>query len=210
MRLGIGLSLCLGLAAGANAGMFFDGTFNSVDWTLVSVVGPAGGQTGTQSMTGGNPDMFRTVLTTTNAIVQSAHVRSGWSYDTTLGAVQAVEWSMDYRNINSFGQGQAYALMVEQGGVYYRGGGANTGSASFVWESHNAVLVESNFVRMDGGGGNPNFSSGILNFGFCTSNDGGNGISVGYDNLSINFVPEPSSALMVGFGLAFFVARRRK
>lgn len=200
----------LTLAAASNAGMFFDGDFLEPDWSLVNVVGPAGGQTGTHVMTGGNPDMFRSVLTTTNSIVQSAHVRSGWNYDTTLGAVQAIEWSIDYRNINSFGQGHAYALMVEQGGVYYRGGGATTGSTSFVWESHNGVLVEANFIRMDGGGGNPNFSSGVLNFGFCTSNDGGNGINVGYDNLSINFVPEPSTVAVVGLGIAFFVARRRK
>jgi hypothetical protein len=189
--------------------MFFDGDFLDPDWSIVNVVGPAGGQTGTHVMTGGNPDMFRSVLTTTGSVVQSAHVRSGWSYDTALGAVQAIEWSIDYRNINSFGQGHSYALMVEQSGIFYRGGGSFTGSSSFVWESHNAVLVEASFARMDGGGGNPNFSTGILNFGFATSNDGGNGINVGYDNLNINFVPEPTSLAALGLG-ALFILRRRK
>ena len=127
-----------------------------------------------------------------------------------LGAVQAIDWSIDYRNINSFGQGHAYALLIEQGGVYYRGGGSITGSSSFVWESHNEVLIQSNFVRMDGGGGNPNFSSGILNFGFATSNDGGNGISVGYDNLNIAFVPELTTLAVFGAGIVALWYRRRK
>lgn len=209
MRFGFAIAFAIGLGAGTHAGMFFDGDFLDVDWSIVNVVGPAGGQTGAHVMTGGNPDMFRSVLTTTNSIVQSAHVRSGWSYDTALGAVQAIEWSIDYRNINSFGQGHAYALMVEQGGVYYRGGGGITGSSSFVWESHNAVLLESSFVQI-GGGGNPNFSSGVLNFGFVTSNDGGNGINVGYDNLSINFVPEPGTIAVLCLGLVSLAARRRK
>jgi hypothetical protein len=190
--------------------MFFDGDFLDSNWSIVNVVGPVGGQTGTHVMSGGNPDMFRSVLTTTGAIVQSAHVRAGWSYDTSLGAVQAIEWSIDYRNINSFGQGHAFAAMIEQGGVYYRGGGTITGSTSFVWESFTETLTASNFTRMDGGGGNPNFSSGILNFGFATSNDGGNGINVGYDNLTIDFVPEPATLAVLGAGIACLIARRRK
>jgi len=204
------IALTVGLGAAGHAGMFFDGDFQDVDWSIVNVVGPSGGQTAAQVMSGGNPDLFRSVLTTTNSPVQSAHVRAGWSYDTSLGAVQAIAWSIDYRNINSFGQGHAYALMVEQGGVYYQGGPSLTGSTSFAWESHNAVLVEASFGRMDGMAGSPNFSSGILNFGFATSNDGGSGINVGYDNLSINFVPEPASIMVLGAALASLSLLRRR
>ena len=211
MKLALASISCVALAASSTAGMFFDGDFNDTEWTVVNVVGPAGGQTGAQVLTGGNPDMFRSISTNTNSVTQTAHVRSAWTYDPGMGAVQAIEWSVDFRNINSFGQGQGYGLMIMQNGVHYFGDSSITGSTSFEWQTHSSSpLINTQFVRIDGSAGNPNFSSGVMTFGLYTGNDGGNGITVGYDNLSINFVPEPSSLIVCGLGIALLAMRRRR
>jgi hypothetical protein len=211
MKLALVAIALAGVSGVANAGMFFDGDFLDTDWSIVNVVGPAGGQTGVHSMTGGNPAMFRNVTTNTNSVTHNAHVRSAWSYDPAGGAIQAIEWEIDFRNISSFGQGHAYALMILQGGVYYYGNPQLSGSATTTWQTFTSpTLTSGNFGRIDGQAGNPNFSSGVMTFGFYTANEGGNGINVGYDNLSINFVPEPATGVAVLVGAAFFLSRRRR
>ena len=201
----------IGTASHGAAGTFFDGEFVNTDWTTVSVVGPPGGQTATQVTSGGNPGAFRSVTTVVTGTAYTAHVRDAWTYDTSQGALQAIAYTIDIRNIFAFGDGHAYGLMVLQGGVYYKADYQVTGSQNFEWRTHShAGLVNTDFTRIDLGAGNPSFNTGTLTFGFFTLNDEGQNINVGYDNLGITFVPEPSSIVAIGLGIACFALRRRR
>jgi len=201
----------MGAASYAVAGTFFDGEFENSDWTAVSVVGPPGGQIAAQLTTGGNPGAFRSVTTVVTGTAYTAHVRNAWVYDTNQGALQAIAWTIDIRNIFAFGDGHAYGLMVLQAGIYYRADYQITGSQNFEWRTHSHPgLINTDFTRLDLGAGNPSFNSGTLTFGYFTLNDQGQNINVGYDNLGISFVPEPSSMVAIGLGIALIASRRRR
>ena len=201
------------LATTSQATMFMETEFGS-GWDFFTTV--ANGQSATQVSDGGNTgganDPFWEVTTNTNATVESATTNAAWTVDPSNGAIISIDFSVDIRNINSFGEGHAFGIAAIQDGKYYSVDLGITGSSNFDWfnEEHNG-LVESDFSLFSGASDTLDFSaSGTeITFGLYTANTGGNTIKVGYDNLEIDVeaVPEPATLAVLAAGA---VALRRK
>jgi len=204
---------------------FEDQTFDDTDWNGVVVAGPAGGQTAVQIADGGNsgttPDPFRAVTTNTNSVVFFSSANSANVYDLSAGAINSIDFSIDFKNISFFGQGQAVTSGIEQNGIFYRASTSITGPAGFNWMTDTKTgLTAVSFIRMDSVAGNPDFSTSgsPITFGFVTANSGGNTIQVGYDNWSTTLttasdpVPEPGTFALFGLAAlgAYVIRRRRK
>ena len=210
--------LSFSLAAQASADVIFsDGTFSTANWTVVSVVGGAGGQTAQQIETGGNtggsPDSFWEATTNTNAVVYTAHINNLFTYDPSLGAVGSIDFAVDFRNISFFGQGMSFGLAVLQSGTYYYAAATISGSQQDLnWHTYTPSTVqESGFSVFGGGTGTPDFDGAPMTFGLLTANDGGNTIKVGYDDYFVRLngaVPEPATVSALALG-ALALARRR-
>lgn len=210
--------LAFGLAAGpahASSIVFADGDFST--WTAQAIVGGVGGQTAAPQAVGGNPDAFLAVTTMTGAVTFTAHLNPAFVYDPSLGAIDFIEASLDFRNIDSFGQGQGvYTVLVEQAGSYFVAGNFITGSSVFTWQSRSmSQYAPADFVRLAGNGSLDFGTTGApITLGFVTGNDGGNGIRVGYDNFRAvvvsGSVPEPATAWYLAVGAAALAALRRR
>ena len=184
---------------------FTDKTFVDSDWTMTAF--GAGSQVAFQVADGGNsgtiPDPFREVETTSSSLIYALHTNSAFVVDPSLMLILSIDFSIDYKNIYYFGQGQSLQVGLEQGGDYYRAAYTITGPGGNSWNTYAASsLVASDFTPVVGSGssGNPDFSaSGApITFGFVTDNSGGNGIRVAYDNFSAtaNVIPEPASLII--------------
>src|SRR5579863_3400102 len=108
---------------------FSDGTFNNSDWQVSMVFqGYNGGSvTGSQVASGGNPGAYRSIDTSVNPIGGNPYSNvlgfNQWLPGTfdpaTQGAVSSVDFSIDFLNINTFGNGQGFELALSQGGSLY-------------------------------------------------------------------------------------------
>jgi hypothetical protein len=216
------------LSHGATAGaamVFMDGAFSDAEWSAAGFGTGGFGFSATQQTDGGNPGSHRRVdhdFTEPPVTLRLIHTWSGASYTPSLqGEIFAVGFSIDYRNIAIFGQGQAFGVALLQGGKYFYGSSEITAPAGSVWTQGTASNRQAqNFVEVlpDASVDNashPDFgpSGSPIVFGFTTVNSTGVGgsIDVGYDNWSVTLevVPEPSAALLAGLGPALGMRRSR-
>jgi hypothetical protein len=122
-----------------------------------------------------------------------AHTNPNWVYNPTLrGPLNQVAWSISTKIFNAYGQGMGFGPLAVQGGKYYQGNYAITGSGDTSWQNVSYPnLTSANFTGL--GTSIPiNFINGDpISFGYFTFNFGGSEISIGYDNLSINLGTTP-------------------
>ena len=210
----LGMFVALSVAGQASAATLSltDSTF--AGWSIEAIVGSPGFQTGSQQPdggnTGGNPDPFWQVTTTTNELVYSMSSGPGLEVDPSVsGAILSMDVSFDFRPISAFGQGHAFGLALQQGGQYFYAITGISGSQSTDWQNESqAGLVAANFVAPNGGTLDFSESGGPIRVGLLTANQTGAGITIGYDNFAVTVnladppdrVPEP--ALGVLFALA--------
>jgi hypothetical protein len=183
--------------------IYQDGTFTPANWAIeTAVIGGGGNGTGVQVLSGGLPGAARRVTTNVNAPAGSGVVlfnRYGNSgatrYEPAVqGEIGSVSLELDARMITGFGDGHGISVALKQGQIIYSGPGRATGSSgSWVHLSFNGV-TSTEFVRVDGQPGHPDFStSGArIRFGFTTSNSttgGAYSIVVDYDNFDLRVLP---------------------
>jgi len=139
-----------------------------------------------------------TVLNGDNDVI-TGHFNPTFIYNPAADSIISIDFSLDFRNTFSFGDGQAFGPVLEQDGIFYvidgvlsggREGAFLSGSVEFDWTN----AAQSAFVAADfsviGGVSTPDFSTSgsPITFGFMTGNFkggiGGVGIIVGYDNFS--------------------------
>jgi len=204
---------------------FQDGTFAPGTWAIeLFQQGTGGTATATQQLSGGNPgEAFRvqnTVLTAsggTSSII--AFHRFGTNMATRYepavsGAIPMLDFSIDFRLISGFGQGQALYAALKQGQLVYVANAGTTGTPS-EWTPRTLTgLTAADFVRADGLAGSPDFSvSGApIRFGFATRNStttNGYSITVDYDNFSMSVVPTPGTLGALGLAAVALIRRRR-
>ncbi len=210
--IGIGLVPC---SAGA---LFLDGTFNLSDWSRVIETG-SGTVTPSQVATGGNPgDYMRVDLTNFTGLLGAYQFRSAATYDpASQGAIASVAWSLDELGILALGTTHVAAGgALTQNNINYYSVALNN-IAFDVWRTFGLTgLGADNFATFLNPNAHPDFSaSGApITFGFWTvfnngSTDGAR--AAGFDNwtFGVTTVPEPSSFLLLGAGLALLCRRQR-
>lgn len=201
----------------ANALSYSDGTFADSDWAMVTFPSSPTGQFTEQISAGGNPGAYKRVATINNNFTYNAHLREAFTYDpSSMGAISSIDWSIDYKNFFSFGLGQGYGLVLQQGGTIYRGNFFATGLGGGWQTTSESGLTSLVFGDGISGSSHPNFSSSgsPITFGFMTSNGNAATIDIGYDNyrVTLNSVPEPAVALTLGsiFGGLLLRLRARR
>lgn len=215
----------LAIAPRASSVTFFDGTFEDADWSGTKVFDTTAGSSATftagQFATGGNPGGYRQVDHSYGpGGIGVLHLNLFAVYDpATSGAIASVDYAFDAIHLNPPpAQAVAFNLALEQGGSTYIASSFNAFDA--VWTSTGQMgLLATDFALYTGGGpANPDFSSGggVITAGFVSRNSNTGGATLitrtgGIDNWSVTFnpVPEPTSALLLGLGLAALSSRGR-
>jgi hypothetical protein len=203
----------MSIAAGAHADSitFSDGTFNTADWALQTIVISGNSPTmvsATQQTTGGNPGDFRQIE---HSFTGPTHFASISLYEVSTynpsvsGAITSVNFSEDAISIESY---QSTGIVLQQGGNYYFDYLIDVNNT--VWQTLSKTgLVATDFKTTTGQ--TPDFSigGGPITFGFYEANSVTDSNSydtkVGIDNLKVTLnytpVPLPSSFLLFGTGL---------
>lgn len=205
---GLAFVLMTTTAAQAATVVLSDGDFDT--WVATPLAGFGVGQTAAVQPTGGNPDAFYAVTTTTGGVTVTHHLSPGMTYNPAAGAIESILFSIDFNAISAFGQGQSIAFLASQGGSMFVVDATVTGSNSAAgWQSKTTgpVIDPAAFSR-DSGTGTLDFSATAapITFGIRTANSGGNGITIGYDNFSATLTVEDSTVvpLPAPLGLALF------
>lgn len=204
---------------------FFDGTFSNADWQVSSIFqGYNGGSvSGAQAGSGGNPGTYRIVNTTVNGIgshpyanVLGFQQRLGATYDPTVqGAISTVDFSIDFLNINTFGNGQQYEIALLQNGLLYGLLPHITQTVTGWQHDSSNGLTANDFYQIVNapplfyfdGAHHPDFSAtgSPISLGFQTwtaTTDVPFTLTVGYDNwgVTVHSIPEPGMFLLAALG----------
>lgn len=180
----------------ATAGVVLqDSTFNEADWSIVifydNTPGSNAAVTGSQILTGGNPDEFReTIQSYAFGQMAAAHFRSGAMYDPSVsGAISTVDYSFE-ANVFDYGTSLAvgYGIVLLQNGEYYQGQEAIL--TDNIWTSVAMTQLRADDFVGTNAGDHPDFSAAgsLIQFGYYTAN-GTAGVRTqtdsGIDNLSV-------------------------
>lgn len=185
-----------------------DGDFSS--WAL----GAAGVGTGyaISDSTSGNPGARLYVFTnaTTNAYMMATAIKTDFLLNSPI-ANEQFSLSLDVLSgSQAFGEGQAVWLLIQQsGGIYADYLGVTGYPHNYDTVTYSGAFTESNFVRLTNSGPtSPDFTGGIpIQVGFGAGNFNSKTDQY-YDNFHLNFVPEPSSTLLILTGAALILRRR--
>jgi hypothetical protein len=214
--LAIVAAVALAFASPAAATSFTEGDWSG--WTSMTYQGASGGQTAARQTAGGNPGAYYEVATGTNAATWTKHLNAAFTYDPSAGAIESIDISLDYLSLNTFGQGMGVrAVVAEQDGAlfvstYFITNGTNGDP----WKTFTASgLTAADFGAVSGVAAIDFSESGApITFGFGTSNGGGNGIRIGYDNYDLTLntaaVPLPAALPMIGVAFATLAAVGRR
>jgi hypothetical protein len=176
--------LCVLLASPVAAQIVSEGDFST--W-IFGAGGDAATSTVTREATGGNPDA-RLNLTNHGGCCLNVFGRAH-DPDQVSTSLEGLPFTLSLDVLDgpgSFGQGQAISLLVEQGGVLY----SRSLGLTFVGHSPTfdtlqfpSSFVASQFSRLDGMAGIPNFDGSVATrFGFVGSNSGSGDLTMYYDN----------------------------
>jgi len=212
-------------SASAAVTVYSDGTFVPVDWSLALHAMDNGGTSNVnQIATGGNPANYRQINVTANtgpSFVIGVHLHADAIYDpAALGAILNLDYTEDYRHFSGPSLGQLAGPSLVQDGIAYRTDGFVTPSPS-AWVTQTVFsLAASDFFRIDGLAGTPNFSitGDPIQFGFVRGNGqtagAGYSTSVGIDNWAFTItsseIPEPASLVLLAPVTILLSGRRRR
>lgn len=206
------------LAGGAKAAVVIsDQTFNDVDWstTVTLTIGSGPTHTEQQVATGGNPGSYREYTHDFSGGSGTIFVFHGYTGQTYTPSIQGAILSLDYSEDSISPDNHligARTALLQDGVVYSYAGSSGMDFDSDSWITQAIPgIVASNYIE-----GTPDFTSAgsEITFGFLRGNSTGtnNAFTAGIDNWSytINNVPEPSSALLLGFAALGFASLRRR
>lgn len=212
-------------SAGAAVTVYSDGTFVPADWSLtLHTTGNGGTSTVNQIATGGNLANYRQVNITANtgpSFVIGVHLHADTIYDpAVLGAIINLDYTEDYRYFSGPSLGQLAGPAMVQDGIAYRTDGFVTPSPS-AWVTQTVLsLAASDFFRIDGLAGTPDFSiaGDPIQFGFVRGNGqtvgAGYSTSVGIDNWAFTItsseIPEPATLVLLAPVAMLLSDRRRR
>jgi len=178
-----------------------DGMENPDLWQTATWQTSNGGQHQvTHQPTGGNPDARRDVaqfVAGGGSLLVVIHQHQSATWDPSVrGPINRVDFGIDYRYLSPIpgGDGQAFGVVAVQGGRFFNGSHAVTGSDPNQWLRRDFIgLNAANFSAWDGGPG-PDFSAtgGPITFGFYTANSSTGSAfqrTATYDNFSLRVNP---------------------
>ena len=188
---------------------FLDPNFDDSDWNLNAYYAGKGGLILTgQNAFGGNPSTYRVVdhfvdeasSGSQSSSIVGFHAMTGATYlPSTAGPITAIDYSMDYLNMDTYLAGHRFALALLQDGKIYRIVGDLSYSGSGWRNTTHRSLKADDFGVQETGPGfglrqdqHPNFEAdgSQIEFGFLTANsntttDATMRQIVGYDNWSV-------------------------
>lgn len=172
---------------------FSEDKFLNSDWDASVLRGGESvpGYVATQVTGGGNPAEFRSVRIT-NAGVPFVHLLKGYTFDpATEGGIVSIDGSYDLKNQTRGGTPASFAILLEQGGTYFRARADSVAAARWTRFEH-AALKATDFVNVERAGPrNPTFTCDgrPIRLGFVALPDADQkaAADVGVDNWSINF-----------------------
>lgn len=199
--------------------------FNEQDfstWSSSRVAGANNGQTGVDVPSGGNPDGYWQVTTNTGLYTDTiSSPAASFTYDFSAGAINEINFSVDYFIDVAFGQGHRFGLFAVQDGNFFSTVGditssAENGAVVGQWVDFSEIVTAEDFLLLEGSG-ILDFSAGAsdISFGLRTANTGGRGIIIGYDNFNVELatvstVPLPAAAWLFGSAILGLGIFRRK
>jgi len=214
-----------------------DGDFTLSQWQTTAYYLGNGGTIGLNRVSsGGNPGVYLRVDHLVNrapggsnsSIVYGLHTLAGATYNPiTDGAIDTIDFSILYNNIDTAASGMAFGMALRQNGNIYGIDPIISGTASG-WQSVNKTsLQESDFglkvkqtdTFITDFNQNPDFSGsgslielGLFTWNSNTSTDVPAIEKVGFDNwaVTVNNVPEPMTLSLLALGSLFMRSLKKK
>lgn len=215
------------LVSHAGAVSYFDGNFDS-GWTTAVFGSGSYSSSASQMTTGGNPDKYFRITNYTgvSSQVYGFYMNTNATYNpSVLGAIGSIDYYEDQRYFSGDGNHQAAGVALFQDGTYYfttRGGYTNSSTWGPLLSGIPAPftpidttgLTANDFRTLASASDHPDFTSNgeAITFGFFRANSISLEEVAGIDNwqVTVNPVPLPPSALLLGSGLLGLWAVRRK
>ena len=200
--LALAMLLVVGSTASAGQTTFQDGTFNTANWSRRTITTGNGGSVSVSQFAGGNPGTSREVRTVNNSgsYVLGLHMGTvpAATFDSGVEFIESIEFGIDALSLSGInGVGHFIGMAITQNGIDYVTPNVVGSIQNQGWRTNSFTFVASNFTRVDGLAGRPDFSAAgaPINFGFFTSDS--NGPQFGaidnralYDNLRVTFNTE--------------------
>lgn len=166
----------------------------------LSLKGPATGQ-----VVVGGLELVATSLTLSE--VGTGVMLDGMTYDGAAGAIDTIDWSVNYRIDVTIGSGQGFGLLLEQGGDYYTDAQMRSSTG---WMPHSASGQGlADFTALSGTASALDFSAEAapIAMGLYFFNDGGLDVSGFYDNVrvTLNTIDPATAAVPVPAGLGLLL-----
>lgn len=209
---------------------FFDGDFNLADWQSTRYYwGNGGSITLSQVASGGNPGKFLEIdhyvqpAGADPSVVYGLHIPNGAAYTPSVqGEITAVDFSVNYKNLQTTAAGIGFALALRQDGNIYQVFQSLSGTipgwqgdAGFGLQASSfGLMTPISYSFIVDFAHNPDFSASgsPIEFGLATWRASPSTMvieNVGFDNWSVTVVPEPTTFVMLALG-GLLVKRRRK